>query len=315
MLTFLWQSEESEKAEHVVFELRPSSVTSDPFEFEQTSEERMLLTEEGSLVYGYVFGMNLAEGVPEDRRRASYLHPVWGLDGEVMTDDFPVDHYHHRGIFWTWPQVFVGNDTLSLWDIRGIKQRFENWLVRETGPVYARLGVQNGWYTDNGRRVVDERVWITAYRTSGLGRIIDFELSWEAADTPVGIQGSADIKGYGGFSIRFAPFEEPVITTIGGRQTEDSNRLPFSWADFSARIGGREKVSGAAVFDHQQNIGFPSGWCLRHYGFTGIAWPGIEPFWLKPGQPLNARYRVWIHRGDAEHGRLPDSYYLWANPL
>ncbi|RLA41026.1 MAG: hypothetical protein DRR42_25125, partial [Gammaproteobacteria bacterium] len=32
--------------------------------------------------------------------RANYVHPVMGLDGEEMTDDFPCDHPHHRGIFW-----------------------------------------------------------------------------------------------------------------------------------------------------------------------------------------------------------------------
>jgi sugar/nucleoside kinase (ribokinase family) len=36
--------------------------------------------------------MVLPEGVPEDRRRSCYIHPIYGLDGQVLTDDFPKDH-------------------------------------------------------------------------------------------------------------------------------------------------------------------------------------------------------------------------------
>ena len=39
--------------------------------------------------------------------RANYLHPLYDLDGAVITDDFPKDHPHHRGIFWTWHYFHV----------------------------------------------------------------------------------------------------------------------------------------------------------------------------------------------------------------
>ena len=31
--------------------------------------------------------------------RANYVHPLMDLDGETLTEDFPADHPHHRGIF------------------------------------------------------------------------------------------------------------------------------------------------------------------------------------------------------------------------
>jgi hypothetical protein len=312
-LVFLWrQTKACGKRE---FEIRPSGNTSAEFKIEQASEKQLLISRGGIPAIGYVHGMQLAEGVPEDRRRSCYFHPLWSADGStVLSDDFPEDHYHHRGVFWTWPQVFVHDDTLSLWDIRGIKQKFESWLVRESGPVFAQLGVRNGWYTDDGQKVVDERVLATVYNASGLGRMIDFEFRWEATESRVGIQGSADIKGYGGFSLRFAPFKEPKITTIEGVQSEDSNRIPVAWADLSARFGDSDSIDGVSIFDHSGNIKYPNGWCLRHYGFTGLAWPGIEPYWLEPGKPLIARYRMWIHAGGAIAGETAEAYNGWANP-
>ncbi len=311
-LVFLWrQVSASGKQE---FKIQPAKKAAPAFAIENTSAEQLLISENGSPAIGYVHGMHLAEGVPEDRRRSDYFHPLWSADGgTVLSDDFPEDHYHHRGIFWTWPQVFVHDDTLSLWDIRGIRQKFESWLVRETGPVFARLGAQNGWYTDDGQRVIDERVWATVYSASELGRMIDFTIRLEATESRVGLQGSADIKGYGGFSLRFAPFEEPIITTNEGIQDEDSNRIPFTWADLSAKFAGGSSLEGVSMLDHARNTGFPNGWCLRHYGFTGLAWPGIEPFWLEPGKPLIARYRLWIHPGDSNTGKTAEVYNAWAN--
>src|SRR5687768_7013453 len=40
--------------------------------------------------------------------RANYVHPLLDLDGEPLTEDFPADHPHHRGVFWAWHQVTVG---------------------------------------------------------------------------------------------------------------------------------------------------------------------------------------------------------------
>jgi hypothetical protein len=313
-ITFLWELMKGTGGEARFFVIKKAAEPVAPA-FSFTDQERMRLTvsEAGKPVISCVYGMNLEEGVPEDRRRSSYFHPVYGLDGEVLSDDFPEDHYHHRGIFWTWPQVFVGGEKYSLWDIMGIYQRFESWLCRQSGPVFAKLGVQNGWYVEE-KRVVDEKVWVKIYRASEMGRILDFELCWEAVDEPVTLLGSPDIKGYGGFSFRFAPFENPVLTTAGGVQAEDSNRIPFPWADFSANFAGRPEKSGAALFDHPENIDHPNGWCLRHYGFVGIAWPGVEPFVLQPGNPITARYRVLIHRDDAEEADVARAYTAYSQP-
>ena len=309
-ITFLWDPTAGGTTQRFI--LRPASGEVTPvFSFEDRDKMRLILSQGGAPILSYIYGMHLKEGVPEDRRRSSYIHPVYGLDGEVLSDDFPEDHYHHRGIFWTWPQVFIGRDSLSLWDIRGIYQRFERWLLWESGPVFARLSVQNGWYVGQ-RRVVDEKVRVTVFRAGQVGRVLDFKFTWEAVGEPVTILGSPDVKGYGGFSLRFAQFEDPVITTSGGVQAESSDLKRFPWADLSARFEGRQAHSGVAIFDTADNIGFPNGWTLRFYGFLGVAWPGREPYTLKPGKPVNARYRVWLHRDDAEKGKVPSAYAAYV---
>ena len=41
--------------------------------------------------------------------RANYVHPLMDLDGNAISEDFPADHPHHRGICWAWHQCLVGS--------------------------------------------------------------------------------------------------------------------------------------------------------------------------------------------------------------
>ena len=45
--------------------------------------------------------------------RSNYFHPLYDLDGNVLTEDFPKDHIHHRGIFWAWHQVRINGTTVQ----------------------------------------------------------------------------------------------------------------------------------------------------------------------------------------------------------
>jgi len=280
------------------------------FRFEEADGKHLHVLEGDRPVLTYNFGMVLKPGVPEDRGRSSYVHPVYAPDGTVLTDDFPKDHPHHRGLSWMWPNVEVGGERWSLWDIRGIRQRFERWLDRSTGPDSARLAVENGWYVGE-KKVARERVEFLIHRATTEGRAIDVRLTFEATDRPVTLTGELPSrKGYGGLSLRFAPRTGTVITTPAGVQQKDSNLLPFPWADLSGRFGNR--LAGAAIFVEARNPGFPNGWTLRPYGFLGVAWPGLQPTTLEPGRPVTLRYRLWLHSSDAASARVAAHYAAFA---
>jgi hypothetical protein len=281
------------------------------FRFDQ-DDAHLRLFEGDRPALTYNFGMMLPEGVPENRRRSSYVHPLYGLDGEIISDDFPKDHYHHRGLFWSWPKITVGDRNYDLWAISGVLTQFEEWLGREVGPVCAVFGVRNGWYVGE-ERTMEETVWFRVWRAGEVGQAIDVALKWEAQKEPVTIN-PKDAKGYGGLCLRFGPREDTVLTTVQGKQDQDSNLQPSPWADLSARFGGRAQASGAAVFIDADNPAFPNGWCLRHYGFLGVNWPGADTFTLRPGEPVELRYRVWVHRGGADDGVVSAAYESFAEP-
>lgn len=283
----------------------------DPFAFAEHPEGRLELMELGKLVVVYNFGPQLKQGVAERFRRAGYFHPVLGMDGNVLTDDFPRDHYHHRGLFWAWAEVKVGDTTYDPWDCQGIQHRLVKWLARQTGPVCAVIGAENGWYLDD-RRVAKETVWVRVFCPGETGRAIDVSLTLEADGEPVMLHGrSEERKGYGGFSLRTAPHNNEVITITDKRLSEDGVQVRSPWADYSARFGGANDVEGVAVFDHPKNPNHPTTWLLRHFGLLNPTWPALEWVTLKPGEPVALRYRLWLHRGDVSAGKVANAYAVW----
>jgi hypothetical protein len=283
----------------------------EPFSFHQRRTGILELRENGALVLAYRFGLQTPLKVPPDRYRSTYIHPVMDPFGTPLTDDFPEDHLHHRGLSWMWPHVTVENQVHDLWHIRGVRQRFSKWLLKETGPLCATVGIKNTWEVMD-RSVVDEWVWVRAFVAGKLGRTVDLSLTW-AAKRRISIRGQ-DEKGYGGLCFRLAPRDEPIITTPSGRLPVDSDLQPYPWVDQSGRFGDRTAVSGVAIFQHPENLDFPAGWCLRHYGFLGVSWPGIESFVLEPGRSITLRFRIWLHRNDARGGAVSRAYIGYSDP-
>ncbi len=77
------------------------------------------ITDEGKPVLRYNYkavepGDMLDKVAPANRiytrARSDYIHPLYGLDGEVLTRDWSIDHPHHRGIYWAWPEVDFGRN-------------------------------------------------------------------------------------------------------------------------------------------------------------------------------------------------------------
>jgi hypothetical protein len=245
------------------------------------------------LVYNH--GVIRQPGVPADRARSTYIHPLYGLDGEVLTDDFPRDHYHHRGLFWAWPHVTVGGQHHDLWMLRGIEQRFERWRARTATNTHATLDLENGWYV-GARKVMQERVWLRAHPADAGGRALDLEFTWTPLDRAITLAG-AEGKSYGGLTLRFAPGTNTVITVPSGPTRRDLPMTNLPWADLT-RLWTREQVtSGAAILVHPSHPAFPPEWLTRHYGVLCLGWPGVQAQRFPAGQAIRCRYRVWIHRG------------------
>lgn len=283
----------------------PSMCSAGTFKFVPVSENSLGLWDGDQPVFVYNHGRMEKTGVPKDRARSTYLHPVYGLDGEVLTDDFPADHHHHRGLFWAWPHVKSGGKEYDLWMLKGVEQRFEKWIQREGGEQ-AVLSVQNGWYVGDNK-IVQEVVTFKVHALEDQARAIDLELLLVPLGQPLTLVG-AEGKSYGGLTLRFAPREDTVITTPLGDGKDDLPMTKLPWADLTAKFPSTAAPSGAAIFVHPSHPDYPPMWLTRHYGVLCLGWPGVEEQSFEPGQTIRLKYRVWIHRGAVGAERLAGAY-------
>jgi hypothetical protein len=263
-----------------------------PFQFREIAPGGLELSENGKPVYVYNYAMRLANGAPESKLRSSYLHPVFAPNGVTLTDDFPKDHWHHRGIFWAWPIVRYDGKQYDQWMALNPQTRFVRCIDTETEAKSATLAVENGWFLGE-TKIVKETIRIVTHPTQAGSRQMDFAITLEAVDQPVEISGAPENqKGYGGFSVRFAKREQTVITTDKGREEKDTDMVPHPWAQLAAVYDG--KPAALRIDIDAANPGAPNGWCLRNYGFLGVNFPGRQAFQLTRGWPLSLKYRVTV---------------------
>lgn len=301
----------------VVYRLQSSQKPWSPsFQWKEISSSSLGLWEGEMPILVYNHGPITNPAVPAKdhrRTRACYVHPLYGLRGEVLTDDFPKDHYHHHGIFWAWPHILIEGKEYDLWAGASIRQEFVRWLARQTGPVCAVLGVENGWYVGQ-KKVMVERIWFWVYRTVGEHhRSIDIALYVEPTDRPITLWGAPE-KSYGGLTVRFAPSSraETEIIVPTGRTFHDLLNTRLQWADFTSRMLRSRFRSGAAMMIHPRHPDYPPTWLTRHYGAMCVGWPGVRPKTLYPGQPIRLQYRLWIHPGPAGLEPLAAAYQAFC---
>jgi hypothetical protein len=209
-----------------------------------------------------------------------------------MLDDFPQDHWHHRGLFWSWPVVEAGGKNYDLWMTFTAKHRSEKAPVTSGGALRA----ENFWVAD-GKDIVKENLRLTVLPAKDNVREMDVELTWEALGSPVTLRGSAETgKSYGGLSARFAARESTTLRADGEVLTKDEDRTPRRWAELEGVYGGKRAV--LRITPDAKNLGTPYQWCLRAYGFVGASFPGrterVDGYTLEVGKPLTLRFRVQV---------------------
>jgi hypothetical protein len=258
------------------------------------------------LVFVYNYGDIESPSAPEVPKHSAYLHPIYGLDGEVLTDDFPKDHVYHRGLYWAWPHIKIAGQEYDSWSLRGIRPQFQGWLRQEVKTNVAILGVENGWFVGKVQ-TMREQVFIAVHEASAESRSIDIELTWTPIDQPITLSGAPG-KSYGGVTFRFAPRTETVITVPSGRAREDLLVTKLLWADFSADFKEKGQFSGAAIFVDPNHPDYPPTWVTRNYGMLAVGWPGATPQIFPPGKSFSCRHRIWVHRGAPAVSEIQNAY-------
>ncbi|MDR0713475.1 MAG: PmoA family protein [Bacteroidales bacterium] len=248
--------------------------------------------------------------------RSNYIHPLYGLDGEMLTNDWPdADHPHHRGIFWAWPEVEYGSQRGDLYALQRVFARPSGNVKCSGGPEYAEIEAENRWIWEEKKAIAREWATIRAYRASEGRRIIDLTVRIQAVTDSITVA-TRFTNSYGGLNVRMATPQNQNIAHFADTATASTVRCR---ADFSGIFESSQSTSGMTILQHKENPEYPGKWVE----YPSLSW--IQPTFPTPNtryplskdKQLVLRYRFIVHQGgkpdDAVLSKQWDDYHSVKN--
>jgi len=241
-----------------------------------------------------------------------YFWPVNGpATGESVTTESSEPYPHHHSLFLGCDRVNGGN----YW--QGPNSAGQ---ILSQGPEVVEAKGDRIVFTDTclwqrPRRdpVIRDRRRVIVSAPEPSIRIIDFEIVLEPL---------VDIEilktNHSFFSARMvaelsANEGGRLVNAAGDSGEEGTFGQASPWCDYS---GTRDGVAeGLAILQHPANRWYPSPWFTRDYGFfspTPMYWLEDDLLRLPKGETLPLKYRVIVHRGDAEEAEIARRFEEYA---
>lgn len=251
--------------------------------------------------------------------RSHYAHPLFALDGTVLTEDFPEDHPHQHGLYSAWHQLYVGERRVG----DGWEQEDVTWDVRDVevleGDASSAVRARVAWISPryaaaDGRPepFLEESATLRVYPAHEHHREIDVSIALRALVDSVRIGGSEDEKGYGGFSLRVRlPEDVQFVGPAGPVEPQETAVEAGPWVDVSATYG--QAPSGVTILQHPSNPGYPQPWILRsEASMQNPKWPGETPVLIPTDESVTLRYRLVVHAGRLDALSVDDLHARYA---
>lgn len=268
-------------------------------------------------------GAYFTDGSRYGGERSDYIDPLYGFHGEALTHDYPKDHLHHRGLWWSWCEVRHNGRIGDLWAVCKIRAYPVKIARMEASDDQAVLQAVNVWrYDDDPNAVVNETVTIRAAKTAGKpgtrSRTVDVDVRLEALVDGLAIAGRqmVDYGGYGGMTVRLNPemkeFSIRAVHPNPDKWRGDNLKIVERVTDPAAlgdaawmALYGKYPAAGVEnpgfttlmMFESKATPLYPNN--FRYYGSTctSLAFPGRTILPLAKGKPLDYKTRFVICEG------------------
>lgn len=232
--------------------------------------------------------------------RTGYVHPVWTPEGKIITDDFPSDERHQRGLFLAWRKFEWGDRVSDFWSLKGqdASMRHESVERVVSGPVYGEFVVHNkGIITDarsgEEHHVLEERWRVRAYEIGRAGYLYDIHIRHLA----IGKDLKVSKMNWGGLAYRGPAVwfqSAPEVLTSEGKDRLGGDGQPARWCRYGGLLDG-QPVS-ITIFDHPSNPRYPKQLLRIHPTRPYFCFPVSRSgaFTITTRKALDLRYRVYV---------------------
>jgi hypothetical protein len=288
--------------------------------------ESVQLTRDGDRVDITVHGAPFTSLYFSPELPKPFFHPLRSASGKVVTRGFPMvkddaeeirtkyqDHPHHRGLWFAHGDV-NGTDFWAEGPKRGriVFRSLDEMKSGRNGVLTATFD----WVTPEGVRLLTETKRVIVHGRKD-ARILDIEETPHAGAEAVKL---GDTKE-GTFAIRVAWQLAPrhggtMVNSLGARGEKETWGKRANWVDYYGTVDG--ETVGVAIFDHPRNPKHPTYWHVRAYGLHAANPYGETDYYrdktrdgsitIPPDGRVTFRYRVFIHSGDSEKGKIAEEY-------
>ncbi|AZS21053.1 MULTISPECIES: DUF6807 family protein [unclassified Caulobacter] len=231
--------------------------------------------------------------------RANYISPLYAPDGTALTEDKPGDHPHQRGVWWAWMKVQAdGKIVADGWYMKNLAYSVREKRFLGDAEGGGTLTVEVDWIVNSGDElsfVAREVTKVTVRPLKSGVRRLEFDTTITSRLDALGLGGSEDDRGFGGFSIRLVDPEHLTFASGGktlvpnGAVLDAGQSMGFAWSGGSNSpawtVGLACKANGQAV----------TRWMLYNVrSMQNCVFPGRAPMILKKDQTLRLQETVII---------------------
>lgn len=231
--------------------------------------------------------------------RANYISPLYAPDGTALTEDKPGDHPHQRGVWWAWMKVQAdGKLVADGWYMKNLAYSVREKRFLGDAEGGGTLTVEVDWIVNSGDElsfVAREVTKVTVRPLKSGVRRLEFDTTITSRLDALGLGGSEDDRGFGGFSIRLVDPEHLTFASGGktlvpnGAVLDAGQSMGFAWSGGSNSpawtVGLACKANGQAV----------TRWMLYNVrSMQNCVFPGRAPMILKKDQTLRLQETVII---------------------
>jgi hypothetical protein len=253
---------------------------------------------------------------PELRR--PIFHPLIGPSGKTITQmgevaDKKVAHFHHTAL-WIAHQNWTakGLPNCDNWQMNKNCTKIEHvkFEAMESGALAARFIEKLNWLDTKGEKtLLAETRTVTIPKRPAESRIIDIDLTLKAQDLPVTLNKTP-------YHLLACRVLDAMLPKNGGAMTNSEGKKnppdggSANWIDISGKLDGDEQ--GIALMNHPKNDRQPVP-CLQFSGQTiGLSPTHKEPLTIEAGKEVRFRFRVLVHAGNVETGKVAAEYEAYT---
>ena len=312
------------KGKTILYTIAPKGPSSQATILVKRVKDKLRFSHKDEIILGYQ-----AEPGPLPRKdidkifaRGGYLHPVYTPRGKLVTDDFPLQHTHHHGIWFPWTKAEFEGHHLDFWNSGDGSARVDflkletNWSGAVHGGFVARHRFMDLTAKPKPKAVIEETWEVRVYAiTAGANPKWIFDLTstqWCSGASPLILPQYR----YGGLGVRGNREWDQEKNNPTAFQTANgvTDRLAghatrARWCYMGGKVDGAQ--AGITILGHPRNFRAPQPMRIHpkepFFNFAPQQFGGMA---IRPGEKYVSRYRFVVADGAPIAG---DLHQIWAD--